>query len=58
MVYLARSLFVGPTVGITAQGIGYTVKPLAVHRDNNGSLWATFAATKGNDRLHVYEPDT
>ena len=37
------------------QGIGYSVKPLAVHRDNNGLLWASFAATKGNDRLRVYE---
>lgn len=37
------------------QGLGYTVKPLPVHRDDQGSLWSSFAATKGNDRLHVYE---
>jgi hypothetical protein len=37
------------------QGLGYTVKPLAAHRDANGSLWASFAATKENDRLRVYE---
>ena len=37
------------------QGIGYSVKPLALHRDNDGSLWASFAATKGDERLRVYE---
>lgn len=37
------------------QGLGYTVKPLAMHRDDNGSLWSSFAARKGNDRLRVYE---
>ena len=37
------------------QGLGYTVKPLAARRDENGSLWASFAATKGDDRLLVYE---
>jgi hypothetical protein len=37
------------------QGLGYSVKPLAVHRDNKGSLWSSFAATKGNDQLRVYE---
>ena len=37
------------------QGLGYSVKPLAVHRDDNGSLWSSFAATKGHDRLRVYE---
>lgn len=37
------------------QGLGYTVKPLAMHRDEKGSLWSSFAATKGNDRLRVYE---
>ena len=37
------------------QGLGYTVKPLPVHRDETGSLWSSFAATKDNDRLHVYE---
>jgi hypothetical protein len=37
------------------QGLGYTVKPLAAHRGANGSLWASFAATKDNNRLLVYE---
>jgi hypothetical protein len=37
------------------QGLGYSVKPLALHRDDRGSLWSSFAATKGNDRLRVYE---
>lgn len=37
------------------QGIGYSVKPLPVHRDENGSLWASFAANKGNERLRVFE---
>jgi hypothetical protein len=37
------------------QGLGYTVKPLAAHRDAHGALWARFAASKGNDRLLVYE---
>jgi len=37
------------------QGLGYNVKPLAAHRDANGSLWSSFAATKGNNRLRVYE---
>jgi hypothetical protein len=37
------------------QGLGYTVTPLAAHRDASGSLWASFAATKGSDRLRVYE---
>ncbi len=37
------------------QGLGYTVKPLAVHRDEKGSLWSSFAAGKGKDQLRVYE---
>jgi hypothetical protein len=37
------------------QGLGYTVKPQAAHRDERGSLWARFAATKGDERLLVYE---
>lgn len=37
------------------QGLGYTVRPLAVHRDEHGSLWASFAATKDTERLRVYE---
>ena len=37
------------------QGLGYTVTPLAAHRDARGSLWASFAATKGSERLVVFE---
>src|SRR5688572_30210123 len=37
------------------QGLGYSVKPLALHRDESGALWASFTATKGNERLRVYE---
>jgi hypothetical protein len=37
------------------QGLGYSVKPLAVHRDEKGLLWSSFAASKDNDRLRVYE---
>lgn len=37
------------------QGLGYSVKPLAMYRDAKGSLWSSFAATKGSDRLRVYE---
>lgn len=37
------------------QGLGYNVKPLAVYRDDKGSLWSSFAATKGDERLRVYE---
>ena len=37
------------------QGLGYTVKPLAAHRDEKGVLWARFSATKGDNRLVVYE---
>ena len=37
------------------QGLGYSVKPLAAHRDESGSLWTSFAATKGDERLRVYE---
>ena len=37
------------------QGLGYTVTPLAAHRDPSGSLWTSFAATKSDERLLVYE---
>ena len=37
------------------QGLGYSVKPLAAYRDHDGSLWASFAATKGDKQLRVYE---
>lgn len=37
------------------QGLGYTVKPLALRRDESGSLWSSFEATKGREQLYVYE---
>lgn len=37
------------------QGLGYSVTPLAVRRDDSGSLWSSFAARKGNEQLYVYE---
>ena len=37
------------------QGLGYSVTPLAAHRDESGALWASFAATKGSERLVVFE---
>jgi hypothetical protein len=37
------------------QGLGYSVKPLAAHRDEGGSLWASFAATKSSEQLVVFE---
>jgi hypothetical protein len=37
------------------QGLGYTVKPLAAYRDPGGSLWTSFAASKGEEQLLVYE---
>lgn len=37
------------------QGIGYRVKPLALRRDDSGALWSSFAASKGDERLRVYE---
>ena len=37
------------------QGIGYRVKPLPVRRDNDGTLWSSFAAGKDGEQLRVYE---
>jgi len=37
------------------QGLGYSVTPLPAHRDESGSLWASFSATKGSERLVVFE---
>ncbi len=37
------------------QGLGYTVNPMAAHRDESGSLWARFAATKVDEHLLVFE---
>lgn len=37
------------------QGLGYRVKPLAVYRDEKGSLWTSFAATNEARQLRVRE---
>ena len=37
------------------QGLGYRVEPLAVYRDERGSLWTSFAATNEAWRLRVRE---
>lgn len=37
------------------QGLGYSVKPLPLRRDNRGALWSSFEATKGSEQLRVYE---
>jgi len=37
------------------QGLGYSVKPLALRRDDRGGLWSSFEATKGSEQLRVYE---
>ena len=37
------------------QGLGYAVKPLAVRRDDKGALWSSFAASKADEQLRVYE---
>ncbi|HET6976523.1 MAG TPA: hypothetical protein VFI24_09395 [Pyrinomonadaceae bacterium] len=37
------------------QGLGYPVTPLAAHRDERGTLWSRFTATKGTERLIVLE---
>ena len=37
------------------QGLGYTVRPLPMHRDEHGALWTSFTATKGTEQLRVYE---
>lgn len=37
------------------QGLGYTVKPLPLRRDQNGVLWSSFSASKRSQELLVYE---
>lgn len=37
------------------QGLGYNVKPLPLRVEKDGTLWASFAAVKGEERLNVYE---
>jgi hypothetical protein len=37
------------------EGVGFHVKPLPLHVDRNGSLWSSFIATRGNERLRVRE---
>ncbi|HEV2915150.1 MAG TPA: hypothetical protein VGX92_17870 [Pyrinomonadaceae bacterium] len=37
------------------QGIGYGIKPAALRVDEAGQRWASFTATRGSERLRVYE---
>ena len=37
------------------EGIGFHVRPLPLHVDGDGSLWSSFLATRGDERLHVRE---
>jgi DMSO/TMAO reductase YedYZ molybdopterin-dependent catalytic subunit len=37
------------------EGIGFRVRPLPLHVDGDGSLWSSFLATRGNERLRVRE---
>lgn len=37
------------------QGLGYSIKPLPLRRDETGTLWSSFTAAKGDNRLQVYE---
>lgn len=37
------------------EGIGFSVRPLPLHVDENGSRWSSFVATRGKERLRVRE---
>jgi hypothetical protein len=37
------------------EGIGYSVKPSALHVDSNGARWGSFTATRKEERLRVRE---
>jgi hypothetical protein len=37
------------------EGIGFSVRPLPLHVDADGSRWSSFIATRGNERLRVRE---
>jgi hypothetical protein len=37
------------------EGIGFSVRPLPLHLDGNGSFWSSFLATRENERLLVRE---
>jgi hypothetical protein len=37
------------------EGIGFRVRPLPLHVAGDGSLWSSFIATRGNERLRVRE---
>ena len=37
------------------EGIGFSVRPLPLHVDENGSRWSSFIATRGKERLRVRE---
>lgn len=37
------------------EGIGYSISPLPLYVDEAGSRWGSFIATRGKERLRVYE---
>ena len=37
------------------EGIGYSIKPLPLFVDKTGARWESFIATRGSERLRVYE---
>lgn len=37
------------------EGIGYSVRPLPLYVDEAGARWGSFTATRGLERLRVYE---
>ena len=37
------------------EGTGFSVRPLPLHVDADGSRWSSFIATRGNERLRVRE---
>ena len=37
------------------EGIGFSIRPLALHVDGDGSRWSSFIATRGEERLRVRE---
>lgn len=37
------------------EGVGFSVRPLPLHVDSDGSRWASFIATRGKERLRVRE---
>jgi hypothetical protein len=37
------------------EGIGFSIRPLPLYVDGNGSRWSSFIATRGKERLRVRE---